>query len=376
MGVTIGRGRFGLRKTLPLTPGANLGGYEIVSPLGAGGMGEVYRAKDRELDRDVAIKVLSERLSQDSEAIQRFKREAKTLAALSHPHILTVFAFGSEGHVDYAVSELLEGETLGERLRRERRLPWSQALDIALSVAAGLAAAHAKGIVHRDIKPTNLFITSKGVVKILDFGLAKSLSVLPIGSQNESALTVVREGGATEAGIIMGTLAYMSPEQAKGAAATPTSDCFSFGCVLYEMLSGTAPFTRGTHTETLAALLRDAPAPFEPEIPGIPSELQRVVQKALAKETSDRFASAGELQRGARGLSPEPCRRGRRFAVARSAKTSLCDPRRRRHRVDRALHRQRDARRDPARVGAPGSAPAGDPVDRRKGIRKGLRSRS
>ena len=258
-------------------------------------MGEVYRAKDPELDRDVAIKVLSERLSQDAEAIQRFKREAKTLAALSHAHILTVFAFGSEGDVDYAVSELLEGETLGERLRRERRLPWGQALDIALSVAEGLAAAHAKGIVHRDIKPTNLFITSKDVVKILDFGLAKSVSLLPVGSQNESALTVVREGGATEAGIIMGTLAYMSPEQAKGAAATPTSDCFSFGCVLYEMLSGTAPFTRGTHTETLAALLRDAPAPFEPEIPGIPGELQRVVRKALAKETSDRFASAGEL---------------------------------------------------------------------------------
>ena len=258
-------------------------------------MGEVYRAKDPELDRDVAIKVLSERLSQDSEAIQRFKREAKTLAALSHPHILTVFAFGSEGDVDYAVSELLEGETLDERLKRERRLPWGQALDIALSVADGLAAAHAKGIVHRDIKPTNLFITSKDVVKILDFGLAKSVSVLPIASQDESAPTLVREGGATEAGIIMGTLAYMSPEQAKAAAATPTSDCFSFGCVLYEMLSGRTPFARGTHTETLAAILRDAPAPFEPEILGIPSELQRIGQKALAKETSDRFASAGEL---------------------------------------------------------------------------------
>ena len=280
---------------MPLTPGARLGGYEIVSPLGAGGMGEVYRAKDPELDRDVAIKVLSERLSQDSEAIQRFKREAKTLAALSHPHILTVFAFGSEGDVDYAVSELLEGETLGERLKRERRLPWGQALDIALSVADGLAAAHAKGIVHRDIKPTNLVITSKDVVKILDFGLAKSVSVLPIASQDESAPTLMREEGATEAGIIMGTLAYMSPEQAKGAAATPTSDCFSLGCVLYEMLSGTAPFARGTHTETLAAILRDAPAPFEPETLGIPSELQRIVRKALAKDTSERFASAGVL---------------------------------------------------------------------------------
>jgi dienelactone hydrolase len=256
-------------------------------------MGEVYRAKDPELDRDVAIKVLSERLSQDSEAIQRFKREAKTLAALSHPHILTVFVFGSEGDVDYAVSELLEGETLGERLRRERRLPWGQALAIALAVADGLAAAHAKGIVHRDIKPTNLFITSKEVVKILDFGLAKSAS--PIASQDETAPTRVREEGATEAGIIMGTLAYMSPEQAKAAPATPTSDCFSLGCVLYEMLSGRAPFTRGTHTETLAAILRDAPAPFEPDILGIPGELQRIGQKALAKETSDRFASAGEL---------------------------------------------------------------------------------
>ena len=201
-------------------------------------MGEVYRAKDPELDRHVAIKVLSERLARHSEAIQRFKREAKTLAALSHPHILTVFAFGSEGDVDYAVSELLEGETLGERLKREGRLSWGQALDIALPVADGLAAAHAKGIVHRDIKPTNLFITSEDVVKILDFGLAKSVSVLPIASQDESAPTLAREEGATKAGIIMGTLGYMSPEQAKGAAATPASDCFSFGCVLYEMLSG------------------------------------------------------------------------------------------------------------------------------------------
>ena len=329
-------------------------------------MGDVYRAKDPELDRDVAIKVLSERLSQDSEAIQRFKREAKTLAALSHPHILTVFAFGSEGDVDYAVSELLEGETLGERLRRERRLPWGQALDIALSVADGLAAAHAKGIVHRDIKPTNLFITSKDVVKILDFGLAKSVSVLPIASQDESAPTLMREEGATEAGIIMGTLAYMSPEQAKGAAATPTSDCFSLGCVLYEMLSGTAPFARGTHTETLAAILRDAPAPFEPEILGIPQRAAADRAQGARERHERSFRERRSASRGARGLSPERCRRGSRFTVACSSKTSLCDPRRRRHRVDRALHRQRDARRDPARVGAPGSAPAGVPVDRRK----------
>ena len=271
-------------------------------------MGEVYRAKDPELDRHVAIKVLSERLARHSEAIQRFKREAKTLAALSHPHILTVFAFGSEGDVDYAVSELLEGETLGERLKREGRLSWGKALEIALPVADGLAAAHAKGIVHRDIKPTNLFITSGDVVKILDFGLAKSVSVLPVASQDESAPTLAREEGATKAGIIMGTLGYMSPEQAKGAIATPASDCFSFGCVLYEMLSGSAAFVRETYTETLAAILRDDPAPFEPAIPGIPSELQRIVRKALAKDTNERFGSAGELQQGsrlfARALSP------------------------------------------------------------------------
>jgi serine/threonine protein kinase len=162
-------------------------------------------------------------------------------------------------------------------------------------VQAGWETFTAPRIVHRDIKPTNLVITSKDVVKILDFGLAKSVSVLPIASQDESAPTRMREEGATEAGIIMGTLAYMSPEQAKGAAATPTSDCFSLGCVLYEMLSGTAPFARGTQTATLAAILRDAPAPFEPEILGIPKELQRIVRKALAKDTSDRFVSAGVL---------------------------------------------------------------------------------
>ncbi len=307
-------------------------------------------------------------------SIQRFKREAKTLAALSHPHILTVFAFGSEGDVDYAVSELLEGETLGERLKREGRLSWGQALEIALPVADGLAAAHAKGIVHRDIKPTNLFITSGDVVKILDFGLAKSVPVLPIASQDESAPTLAREEGATKAGIIMGTLGYMSPEQAKGAMATPASDCFSFGCVLYEMLSGNAAFVRETYTETLAAILRDDPAPFEPAIPGIPSELQRIVRKALAKDTSDRFASAGELQQELEAFRQSVVAAERRFTVACSSKTSLCDPRRRRHRAHRSFRRGRDARRDPASVGAPGSAPAGVPVDREGGIRQGLRS--
>ncbi len=277
-----------------LLPGTKLGAYEIVSLLGAGGMGEVYRAKDPELDREVAIKVLPKRLARDSGAIQRFKREAKILAALSHQHILTVFAFGSEGGVGYAVSELLEGETLGDRLKREDSMPWPAVLDIALAVADGLAAAHSKGIVHRDIKPANLFVTKEGVVKVLDFGLAKSVSQPASSPQAETASIQPRPVSATEAGAVLGTLGYMSPEQAKGVAATPTSDCFSLGCVLYEMLSGVAPFARETQTEMLAAILRDDPAPFEPAMP-VPRELQRIVRKALEKDTDDRFASAVEL---------------------------------------------------------------------------------
>ena len=276
-----------------LSTGHELGPYRILSPLGAGGMGEVYRARDQKLDRDVAIKVLPDRLAEDSEAAERFAREAKTLAALSHPNILTVFAFASEGGIAYAVTELLEGETLGELLTREGAGAWRTVLDIGLAVADGLAAAHSRGITHRDIKPANLFQTSEGVVKILDFGLAKSTHVPRVSDSDEldTLLTAV-----TAAGVILGTLGYMSPEQAKGSPASAASDVFSLGCVLYEMLTGVSAFARATPTETLAAILHEEPDGFEAAMADIPRELQRIVREALQKEPADRFPSAVELR--------------------------------------------------------------------------------
>ena len=332
-------------------------------------MGEVYRAR---IPSSIATwrSRCFERLSQDAEAIQRFKREAKTLAALSHAHILHRLRLRFGRRRRLRGLELLEGETLGERLRRERRLPWGQAPDIALSVAEGLAAAHAKGIVHRDIKPTNLFITSKDVVKILDFGLAKSVSLLPVGSQNESALTVVREGGAEQKRTSSWERSsYMSPEQAKGAAATPTSDCFSFGCVLYEMLSGTAPFTRGTHTETLAAPRR--PGTVRAGNPRDPRRAAAGCAKGARERDERSFCERRRASPRPRGISPERWRTRKPVSPWRAVRTP-------RFAIPAiviglialfiASAIRGATRREWARQG---SAPAGDPVDRRKGIRKG-----
>ncbi len=261
-------------------------------------MGKVYRARDPQLDRDVAIKVLPDHLAEDSEAAERFEQEAKALAALSHPNILAVFAFASEGGVAYAVTELLEGETLGERLTREGAVAWRTVLDIGLGVADGLAVAHSRGITHRDIKPANLFLTSEGVVKILDFGLAKSTHVQPVPDSDEldTLPTAVRPGEETAAGVVVGTLGFMSPEQAKGNPTSPASDVFSCGCVLYQMLTGVSPFVRATPTETLAAILREDPARFETAMADVPRELQWIVGKALEKEPADRFPSTVELR--------------------------------------------------------------------------------
>ena len=258
-------------------------------------MGEVYRAKDPQLDRDVAIKVLPDRLAEDSEAAERFAREAKILAAISHPNILTVFAFASEGGVAYAVTELLEGETFSERLTREGALAWRTVTDIGLAVTDGLAAAHSRGITHRDIKPANLFLTSEGVVKILDFGLAKSTHVPP-GSDSDELETALRPGEETAAGVILGTVGYMSPEQVKGSSASAASDVFGLGCVLYEMLAGVSAFARATPTESLAAILGEEPAGFEAAMADVPGELERILRKALEKDPAERFPSAVELR--------------------------------------------------------------------------------
>ncbi len=217
---------------MTLAPGFRLGHYEILAPLGAGGMGEVYRARDTSLDREVAVKVLPERVAASPDALARFEREAKAVAALSHPNILAIHELGRQEGTAYAVTELLEGETLRQRLA-SGALPQRKAVEQAIQVASGLAAAHAKGIVHRDLKPENLFVTRDGRVKILDFGLATWEPAV-----DEKATSSPTIGRLTDPGTILGTVGYMSPEQVRGAPVDARGDIFALGAVLYEMLSG------------------------------------------------------------------------------------------------------------------------------------------
>lgn len=263
-----------------------LGHYRIAALLGKGGMGEVYRAHDTRLDRDVAVKILPGHLAQDAEALRRFEREAKAVAALSHPNILAIFDFGTESHVSYAVMELLEGETLRARLSREV-LPWREAVRIAAAVADGLAAAHAKGIIHRDLKPENIFLTVDGQIKILDFGIARVKHV--VTTETETLTDTTRPG------TILGTVGYMSPEQVKGEPAEAPSDLFALGCVLYEMVSGRRPFAGESVTETLAAILRDEPPALTGLQPTVPAKLEQLIKHCLEKKAAARFQAAREL---------------------------------------------------------------------------------
>jgi TolB-like protein len=267
--------------------GTRLGAYEVIAKLGEGGMGEVYRARDKKLDRDVAIKVLPRSVAADPETLARFEREAKAVAALSHPNILSIFDFGMQGGLSYAVMELLEGETLRGKLDIGP-ITQKQAVDYALQVARGLSAAHAKGIVHRDLKPENLFVTRDGHLKILDFGLAKRVeTVAEMGAPTVS--------GHTEPGTIMGTVGYMSPEQVKGLPVDHRSDIFSFGTILYELLSGKKAFRRETSAETMAAILRDEPPELSESGRNISPALDRIVQHCLEKDRDHRFQSARDI---------------------------------------------------------------------------------
>ena len=273
-----------------LTPGTKIGPYEVLSPLGAGGMGEVYRARDTRLHREVAIKVLPESLSSDPDRLRRFEQEARTVAALNHPNILAVYDFGSQNGTHYMVSELLEGETLGKRLE-EGVLPARKTIDYALQIAKGLAAAHGKGIVHRDLKPDNLFISKDGRVKILDFGLAKQTPTELFGDGPTGGPTLA----GTSPGVVLGTVGYMSPEQVRGQKADARSDIFALGAVLYEMLSGQRAFKRDTGPETLAAILKDEPPELSGPPGNIPPGLERVVRRCLEKSPHERFQSASDL---------------------------------------------------------------------------------
>lgn len=270
--------------------GRTLGHYKLQSLIGAGGMGNVYRARDLRLDRDVAVKILPEQLAQDAEALRRFEREAKAVAALSHPNILSIFDFGVEQGLSYAVMELLEGETLRERLNRSA-MDWREAVEGGIAIAEGLAAAHARGVIHRDLKPENIFLTSDGQVKILDFGIARvKRAVSPDAETVTSALTQT-----TTPGLVMGTIGYMSPEQVRGEPVEVQSDVFSLGCVLYEAISGQRPFAHNTVAEVIAAVLKEEPPPLRSRATEVPAELDRVISKALRKDCDKRYQTAAEL---------------------------------------------------------------------------------
>jgi eukaryotic-like serine/threonine-protein kinase len=272
-----------------LTNGTKLGPYEILSPLGAGGMGEVYRARDARLKREVAVKVLPKALSSDADRLRRFEQEALATAALNHPNILAVFDIGTSDGSPYVVSELLEGETLRDRLR-SGAIPLRKALDYALQIAQGLAAAHQKGIIHRDLKPENLFLTKDGRVKILDFGLAK---LTQAESTAHTSLATVSHG--TEAGVVLGTAGYMSPEQVRGQALDPRSDIFSFGAILYEMLSGKRAFHGDSPADTMSSILKEEPPDLTATGRNISPALERIVQHCLEKSPEARFHSASDI---------------------------------------------------------------------------------
>jgi len=274
-----------------LVPGTRLGPYEVLAKLGEGGMGEVYRARDTRLERDVAIKVLPPEFAADPDRLHRFEREARATAALNHPNILAIHDVGSHGGAPYLVEELLEGESLRARLQRGA-LSHRTVVELAVQICAGLAAAHEKGIIHRDLKPENLFITADGVVKILDFGLAKKDAAASPGLETEAATRGMPPG--TQAGWVLGTVGYMSPEQVRGEPADARSDVFSLGCVLFEMVSGRRAFDRKTGIETLHAILNEGPPPLAARSGPVPSNLERTIRRCLEKRPADRFASAGD----------------------------------------------------------------------------------
>ncbi len=271
---------------MTLASGTRLSQYEILSPLGAGSMGEVYRARDSRLERDVAIKILPHFVASDSQRLHRFEVEAKAAAALNHPNILAIYQMGTYAGVPYLVSELLEGKTLGETVRRGP-LPLAKVIDYGIQLARGLAAAHQKGIVHRDLKPDNVFVTKEGRIKILDFGLAKVIQ--PKDSVVALAPTMTMQG------VAMGTVGYMSPEQVRGLSTDHRTDIFAYGAILYEMAMGKRTFERPTSADTMSAILNEQPAPISELAPEMPVALQRVVFRCLEKDADLRFQSASDL---------------------------------------------------------------------------------
>jgi serine/threonine protein kinase/Tol biopolymer transport system component len=297
---------------MTIAANTRLGPYEILTPLGAGGMGEVYRARDTRLGRDVAVKVLPATFSADADRLRRFEQEACAAGALNHPNILVIHHIDTYDGSPYIVSELLEGETLRDRLHGGA-LPQRKAIDYSLQVAHGLAAAHQKGIAHRDLKPENIFITNDGRVKILDFGLAK---LIASGDADQSQTDIPTRRVITEPGLVIGTVGYMSPEQLRGKPADHRSDIFSFGAILYEMLSGKRAFRGESSAETMSAILREDPRELSETQKTINPALERVVQHCLEKNPEERFHSASDLAFAIQALSGSAAISGQMVAMA------------------------------------------------------------
>src|SRR5271165_2031808 len=281
---------------MPLSHGVRLGPYEILDAIGAGGMGEVYRARDTRLERTVAIKILPAHLSCDPIRKQRFEREAKTISSLNHPHICVLHDVGQQDGIDYLVMECVEGETLSRRLEKGA-LPIEQVLKFGMQIADALDKAHRSGIIHRDLKPGNIMLTPTGA-KLLDFGLAKPAATL--ASLATLTVTAVKQSPATEQGTIVGTFQYMSPEQVEGKELDGRSDIFSLGAVLYEMLTGQRAFPGKSQLSVASAILETEPAPISTIKPLTPPALDHTIRRCLAKELEKRWQSsadlAGELQ--------------------------------------------------------------------------------
>src|SRR5713101_6263384 len=282
---------------MPLSAGTRLGPYEIVTPLGAGGMGEVYRARDTKLNRDVALKILPDTFATDPERLARFQREAQVLASLNHPHIGAIYGFEESNGIRALVLELVEGPTLADRIAQEA-IPLDEAVPIARQIAEALEAAHEHGIIHRDLKPANIKVRPDGTVKVLDLGLAKlaeSGEAGPAGRNLTQSPTITSPAMMTGAGMILGTAAYMSPEQARGKTVDKRADIWAFGCVLYEMLTGKAAFGGDTLTDIVAAVVTN-----EPDWAALPANMpaaaQALLRRCLQKDVGRRLQHAGDAR--------------------------------------------------------------------------------
>ena len=337
---------------MALACGTRLGPYEIVERLGAGGMGEVYRARDPRLSREVAVKLISTDGATSADRLRRFENEARAAAQLAHPNVVTVFDVGTHDGHPYLVLELLEGETLRETLRSAGLPPLRQAVTWALEISRGLAAAHERGIVHRDLKPENVFLTSDGRVKILDFGLAKLHE--PFVSDEADRECPTRDRGTPPQDVLLGTVGYMSPEQVKGQTPDLRTDVFALGAVLYEMVSGRRAFAGDTAPEVLATILRDEPPALESLQHGVPASVETVVRRCLAKRPADRFSSA-------RAVGGGPGDR----TVHAGAESGLGEPRRRGPGPLPGAERvHRGRRRTVLRPGGRGRSPVGEAAAR------------